>query len=663
MKIKTQLLIGNGIILILLCLISTTVLFSIYKLLDNTKWVEHTYKGIGKANLLTGYMIDQETGMRGFAVSGDEEFLEPYISGKKGFDNLIAELKNTVSDNPPQVQKLNEVELIANEWRSRIAEKYIGLRTDILAGEDLEREISNIIKSGVGKKNMDKIRDMLTRSGLSQSRQAQILVDMINMETGLRGYLLNEDEEYLEPYTIGKNQLDIHLTTYNAPMKLRDATYGWVNNYAERLIDLQEQESKTADMAEFYVLFSKKEGKQYMDRIRAHLDEFTSVERNLLVERLASQEGTAAVTRSVVIFGTLIVLTIGVFIILFMTRSITRIEGIVSKVASGDLMVNLKRKDGKSNVGILKSIEDMVHELNKIVSLLKQGVESIASASVEIKNSSDQLSEGASVQASSVEEVSASMEQMASNIQQNAQNAKQSESMAKKSHEMVHASNQSVTKTVESMDTIVKKNTIIREIARQTNLLALNAAVEASRAGDQGKSFAVVAAEIRKLAQESKEAVHEIDEISNTSEKVARTAGEMLNELVPEIEKTTKIVSEISAASMEQNQGANQINMAVQQLNSVVQENAASAEQLASNSTELHSQAELLNQTISFFKLEGRGSNGAHWSNESHDLESRTFEKRVEQKKELLNTDKKDSGFDYNLDVLQEDSDEDFEKY
>jgi methyl-accepting chemotaxis protein len=161
------------------------------------------------------------------------------------------------------------------------------------------------------------------------------------------------------------------------------------------------------------------------------------------------------------------------------------------------------------------------------------------------------------------------------------------------------------------MKEIAGKISIIEEIARQTNLLALNAAIEAARAGEHGKGFAVVAAEVRKLAERSQDAAGEISHLSSSSMDVAEKAGEMLNKLVPDIQKTAELVQEISAASNEQNAGADQVNRAIQQLDTVIQQNAGASEEMASTSEELSSQAEQLQDTIEFFKIGDSGGGKA----------------------------------------------------
>ena len=200
---------------------------------------------------------------------------------------------------------------------------------------------------------------------------------------------------------------------------------------------------------------------------------------------------------------------------------------------------------------------------------------------------------------------------MASNVKQNSDNASQTEKIARQSAQDAEASGSAVNRAVKAMETIAEKITIVQEIARQTDLLALNAAVEAARAGEYGRGFAVVASEVRKLAERSQAAAAEIGTLSSGTVKSAQEAGEMLVRLVPDIKRTAELVAEISAACREQDVGATQINQAIQQLDQVTQQNAAVSEEVSATSVELSAQAEQLQHSIAFFRVEAEPGHGA----------------------------------------------------
>ncbi len=284
-----------------------------------------------------------------------------------------------------------------------------------------------------------------------------------------------------------------------------------------------------------------------------------------------------------------------------MIAALNEVVVMAEEVAAGNLTVDIQERS--ENDRLMIALNSMAKRLHEIVLSVKAAARNVAEGSMQMNLSAQEVAEGASQQSAAAEQASASMEQMASNIRQNAENAIQTEKIAMKSSADARSSGEAVAQTVRAMQEIAKKITIIEEIARETRLLSLNATIEAARAQEHGKGFAVVAAEVRTLAQRSHEAAEEINELARSSVTVSGTAGEMLAQLVPDIQKTTDLVMEITAASNEQSSGSAQINNAIQQLDQVIQQNTATAEEMATMAEELTSQARQLQLTMNYFKV------------------------------------------------------------
>lgn len=322
----------------------------------------------------------------------------------------------------------------------------------------------------------------------------------------------------------------------------------------------------------------------------------TNINQSLAVETTDADQHFDETRQQAIRISVIISIAGGVAAMVFaivMTISITRPLGQAVKlnnaIADGKLDVTVRVKRGDEIGQLQAAMKHMVEQLQEMVITVREGAFAVASGSQE-------MSQGASEQAAAAEEASSSMEQMAANIRQNAENAMQTEKIAVQASENAKESGKAVAETVKAMKDIAQKINIVEEIARQTHMLSLNATIEAAKAQEYGRGFAVVAAEVRSLAERSRIAATEINQITGSSVASAERAGELLNKLVPDIQKTAELVQEISAASREQSSGSEQINKAIQQLDQVIQQNASVSEELAS-------QAEQLQSTIEFFKV------------------------------------------------------------
>ncbi len=335
--------------------------------------------------------------------------------------------------------------------------------------------------------------------------------------------------------------------------------------------------------------------------------------QNTLMDAQAKQaHDSYEATRSLMLMmaagAVLLAAVVATLITLSITRPLRQAVQVADSLAAGDLTVTVEVTSRDEAGQLLAAMRNMVSRLTQVVGEVNGSAQSLASASEEVSATAQSLSQAASEQAAGVEETSASLEQMTASISQNTENARVTDGMAGKAANEAAEGGEAVKATVVAMKQIAKQIGIIDDIAYQTNLLALNAAIEAARAGEHGKGFAVVAAEVRKLAERSQVAAQEIGEVASNSVELAERAGALLDEMVPNIRKTSDLVQEITAASEEQSAGVGQINAAVGQMSQTTQQNASSSEELAATAEEMSTQAEQLQQAMSFFRLQGDGS-------------------------------------------------------
>ncbi|WP_062062280.1 methyl-accepting chemotaxis protein [Cellvibrio sp. OA-2007] len=317
---------------------------------------------------------------------------------------------------------------------------------------------------------------------------------------------------------------------------------------------------------------------------------------------------------------------------------------VVSQVADGHLNIDIQLKPG-DNSSLLASVANMSKQLAEIIGDVRSSADALSSASEEVNATAQSLAKGASVQAASVEETSASMEEMSASISQNSENAKITDGMAQKAARDAATGGEAVMGTVEAMQKIAERISVIDDIAYQTNLLALNAAIEAGRAGEHGRGFAVVASEVRKLAERSQVAAQEIGTLALDTVKRAETAGTMLKDMVPAIRKTADLVQEIAAASSEQNAGVAQINGAIGQVSQTMQQNAAASEELSSTSEEMSAQAIRLQESMTYFKLDGLSKSTSFKASAKKNLPPENKPKSGAAKKVHISDDELDKNF------------------
>ena len=646
LSIRTKLLINNSLPLTLFIALGVVLFSSIVELQNSSKIVEHTHKVIDGTNGIMNSMVDQETGVRGYAVGGEDAFLEPYYNGFNNYSTFYKMTKELTQDNSFQQENLEKIKVLVSKWQT-YAKSLIDLRKNVKEGESIRLSLDTLLASGIGKQYMDSIRLEL-KSIPSIELQNTILINMINMETGLRGFHLYRDSNYLEPYLSGKTEIkNVAFEVEGTDLAKKIDT--WMNSYAEKSISITNEIKKYKSIEDVYLAFDKKEGKEYMDSIRNIITSMIDEEKSLMVIRKDASESASNQAVGLSIFGYIIVSIIAFSVSLFISNKIAlpikNALRISKDVSRGQLSIK-PQKTGKDEAGkLLEAVQSIATEMKTIISKLSATSISLTNTSGDINVITTSSKKDSNEQLQIAGQLTTSMEQMLIAIQDVCESASTAADLANEAQSETDEGKTTITRSISSINKLEEEISltshkleglakqasnidsildVIRDISDQTNLLALNAAIEAARAGEQGRGFAVVADEVRTLAKRTQGSTEEIQSLIENLQKEANGAVttmqssqatvktsvqevsqsvEMFNTISDKIYSINNMNTKIATTTEEQTATAIEINKTIAQAHMITKESLNKIDTTVKTSEELSTIVFDINNIIKFFKL------------------------------------------------------------
>ena len=571
LSFRNKTMFGFAGVIVVMFSLGAAMLAMIGEARDGVRWTKHTYNVIGQLNSIVAAMVDQETGLRGYLLAGDEQFLEPFDAGKAAFDEATEIVANVTTDNPRAQELITQIKNEGLLWRAQHADAAIALMQDPATVEQAQ----NLEISGAGKAQMDAIR--------------AVVADFIAMETEL----LESRSQQLDA-SLDNGVLKAVVATIFAVVLSGLAVFMLV-----RTVDLPLRGVSQ-------VISSWAKGELQVDVAHTNrTDEIGAVAQGVSSLRsslIKAQELSLEVQEREAEQATVV-------------ESLSRA---LSDLSDGDLTRRIN-SDFAGDFSVLKQNYNASTE--KLHSIIKDVLETSAA----ISRGCDGLNEGASnlanrteQQAMALAETTSTLGQIKEAVETTADSVNAANTMVSASRELAGNGEQIVEKTVSAMGEIEKGSAqisqiigAIDDIAFQTNLLALNAGVEAARAGDAGRGFAVVASEVRALAQRASEAAKDIKTLIETSQRQVATgaqlttqASDALKKISEQVIQVSEKVSEIDAAAQQQAQSISEISTAMSDLDDLTQQNAAMVEETTASAMELKSDVSTLRSGASLFKVE-----------------------------------------------------------